>query len=125
MSKINMHDGTLFIGSTSCGLLPIGEIAEGKELILTTDAKAEMGIETILTDEELNFSVSISKQQMERFLQEIMNVTHFVLEILHGIGNKRVAHLAKHAKKRRTQKKNIRRAYRIVSDERSYHHEQA
>lgn len=125
MSKINMHDGTLFIGSPSCGLLPIGEIAEGKELILTTDAIAGMGIETILTDEELNFSVSLSKQQIERFLQVALGITRMVLEILHGSGNRRVAYLARHAKKRRTRKKNIRRAYRLVSDERSCRNEQA
>lgn len=123
MSKINMHGGSIFIGSPSCGLLPIGEIAEGKELILTTDAKAEMGIEAILTDEELNFSVSLSKQQIERFLQEAFRITQIVLEMLHDIGNRRVAYLARHAKKHRTRKKNIRRAYRLVSDERSCGHE--
>lgn len=119
-----MKNGTLYIGLPGEELMPLGEINES-ELICAIEEKDEMAIKSILTrqEQEATFTVYLTKRQMERFLQEIMNVTHFVLELLHGISNKRVGHLAKHAKKRRTRKKNIRRAYRIVSDERSYGHE--
>lgn len=125
MSKINTDSGTIYIGLPGEALQPLGEINES-ELICAIEEKDEMAIKSILTrkEQKATLTINLTKQQIDRFLQEIMNVTHFVLEILHGIGNKRVAYLAKHAKKRRTRKKNIRRAYRIVSDERSYRNEQ-
>lgn len=126
MSKINMDSGTIYIGLPGEELRPLGEINES-ELICAIEEKDAMAIQSILTrqEQEATLTIDLTKQQTERFLKEILNVTHFVFEILHGIGNKMVAYLAKHAKKRRTRKKNIRRAYLIVSDERSYHHEQA
>jgi len=119
-----MDSGTIYIGLPGEELYPLGEINEA-ELISAIEEKDAVAINSILArkEQEATLTINLSKQQIDRFLQEIMNVTHFVLEILHGIGNKRVAYLAKHAKKRRTRKKNIRRAYRIVSDERSYTNE--
>lgn len=118
MAEIKTGSGILYFGPP--GDYPAYEIKES-ELICAIGEKDGIMLNSLQNEEEITFH--LSRQQIEKFLQVAFQITQTVLEMLQDIGNKRVAHLAKHAKKRRTRKKNIRRAYRIVSDERSYGHE--
>ena len=66
---------------------------------------------------EFSFSVEIARKAMEKFLMEIMGIRQYVLDIIHEESHQKVWHLALHAKKRRTRKKNFNRARRILAKE--------
>lgn len=74
-------------------------------------------IQRLRCDEEASFKIQLPDDVIDRILQTVLGITRMVLAIVQGQGNRRVAHLAKHARKARTRKKNIRRAYRILVKE--------
>ena len=118
MAEIKTGRGILCFGPP--GDYPACEIKES-ELICAIGEKDGIMLNSLQNEAEL--TIHLSKQQIEKFLQVAFQITKTVLEMLRDIGNKRVAYLARHGKKHRTRKKNIRRAYRMVSRERGYGHE--
>lgn len=117
MTDIKMGPGTLFFRDENDELLPLGDVTEGAIKKELTEC-IEYGPLSLSTEGKATLTISLSTEKMERLLQVLLNVTNTVLGILRNQGNNpRVCHLAKYAKKHRTRKKNIRRAYRILEKE--------
>lgn len=63
---------------------------------------------------EITCSLKMTAQSIQKLIDAMLGVTKAVLELC---PDKRVVHLAKHARKERTRKKNRRRAYRLLMKE--------
>lgn len=120
MNGITLGPGTLYIGLPGEELIPVGEVKETEmiEAIENKDAMVDQNILRIGNAlSEISIAVEMSRQAMEKFLMEITGVHKYVLDIMREEGHKKVYHLALHAKKRRTRKKNFNRARRILAKE--------
>lgn len=109
--NIQLDPGKLFISTSDEDCELFAEISEAGELTV------EVGDDSLPTDEvikafndlgEITLTATIS---WDKLMDAIYRVTEAVLDMC---SNRRVAHLAKHARKERTRKKNLRRAFRIA-----------
>lgn len=117
MNGITLNPGTLYFGLPGDDPIPVKET----QLIEAKDIKDDVDTENIIRVgkalSEVSISVEISLQAMGKFLMEITGVRQYVLDIIREEGHQKVWHLAQHAKKRRTRKKNFNRARRILAKE--------
>ena len=97
---------------TSCDASDLLEAIENKDAMVDQNI---LRIGNALS--EISIAVEMPRQEMERFLFEIMGTKKHVLDIMREEGHKKVYHLALHAKKCRTRKKNFNRARRILAKE--------
>ncbi len=120
MNGITINPGVMYIGLPGEDLIPVSEI-KAADLTEAVENKDAVEVQNILRVGAALYKVSIAvdmtRQAMEKFLMEIMNVHKHVLDIMREEGHKKVYHLAVHAKKRRTRKKNFNRAKRILTKE--------
>lgn len=117
MNGITLNPGTMYFGLPGDDPIPVKET----QLIEAKDIKDNVEVENIIRVgealSEFSFSVQMARQAVEKFLMEITGVNQYVLDIIREEGHQKVWHLAKHAKKRRTRKKNFNRALRILAKE--------
>lgn len=113
MVGIKHGAGMLYIGLPGDEeLVPLGEVAEGMlfEAVEDRDAYAIKQIITN-TQAEATFTVHLSKTQMDNLMFEVYGFRKMALDQMRESGHGRVAHLATRARKRKTRKKNLHRAY--------------
>jgi hypothetical protein len=115
-SNIQLGPGRLFIEGHD-GPEYLGSVYELDTLDCTFEEepwpKENPVIQRVLS-EVLTFSIKMVGQAAQRALDALLGITEAVLELC---PDKRVVHLAKHARKERTRKKNRRRAYRLMMKE--------
>lgn len=119
VTGMKLGAGTLYIGHPGDdNLVPLGEVAEGGLLEAVEDHDA-YAVDQIITNlqDEATFTVQVSKTQLDNFLIEVLGIKKMVLDMMRESGHGRIAHLATHAKKHKTRKKNLRRAFRITEKE--------
>ena len=109
---MKLNAGMLFYGSPDGELVPIGETTEG---IVFETVEDYSGAEVLqfAKEAETTFTVNLTKQQMDNFFIEVFGIRKMVLDMVGG----RVAHLGRHGRKRKTRKKNVRRAIRMLEKE--------
>ena len=121
---LTFGQGKIYVGSPDGPLHPLGEVEE-IELIDACNEKDAVKVEQILSlhEQEATFTINLTQEQIKNLYDVVFKITKTVLSIVRGEGNARVCHLAKHGRKHRTRKKNVRRAIRIA--ERMTRNEQA
>ena len=115
VTGMKLGAGMLYIGHPGDdNLVPLGEVAEGGLLEAVEDHDA-YAVDQIITNlqSEATFSVKVSKTQLDNFFMEVYGIRKMVLDLVGG----RVAHLGRHGRKRKTRKKNVRRAIRMLERE--------
>lgn len=117
MNGITLNPGVLYFGMPGENPIPVREA----QLIEAKDIKDDVDVENIMhignALSEFSFSVYVERKAMQKFLMEIMGIRKYVLDIMREEGHTKVYHLALHAKKHRTRKKNFNRAIRILKKE--------
>lgn len=112
MNGLKYSAGMLFLGSPDSELVPIGEVTEGV-VFDTVEDYSGAEIHQFATEAEATFTLNLTKQQIDNFLMEVYGIRKMVLDMVGG----RVAHLGRHGRKRKTRKKNVRRAIRMLEKE--------
>lgn len=115
MDGYKLGAGMMYIGLPGDdNLVPLGEVMAGGLIEAVEDHDA-YAIQQMIIDahESAEFTVSVSKRQLDNFLMEVYGIRKMVLDLVGG----RVAHLARHGRKRKTRKKNVRRAIRMLERE--------
>lgn len=107
MVGIRHGEVMLFMQKVDGELEPLGEVKEGIVYEPVEDA-CGVTIHELATEAEATFTVDLTKQQMDNFLMEVFSIKKMVIDMVGG----RVAHLARHGRKRKTRKKNLHRAFR-------------
>lgn len=107
--NIQLGPGKLFIRTSDeeCELL--AEISEAGELTVEVDDDSLPTDEVIKAFNDLGEIILTATMSWDKLMEAIYRVTETVLDMC---PNRRVTHLAKHARKERTRKKNLRRAFR-------------
>ena len=108
-NEINLGSGTLYISNPDGSYFEIGEINDTKMTIDTDNLP--MYIRKITDTWEA--SIEVTASACEAFIQLVNSMWSLLLDCC---PNKRVVHLAKHATKKRTRKKNYNRAIKILED---------
>ena len=101
--------GMLFLSRFDGELEPLGEVTEGVTFETVEDYSGAE-IHQLATEAEATFTVNLAKQQLDNFLMEVYGIRKMVLDMVGG----RIAHLGRHGRKRKTRKKNVRRAIRML-----------
>lgn len=115
MNGYKLGAGTLYIGQPGDdNFAPLGEALEGGFIETVEDHDAFELHELINTTDELTFTVKMSEQQMKDLFIEAYGI---LLDMLRARGHGRIAHLVTYARKRKTRKKNMHRAFRIPEKE--------
>jgi len=109
MVGIRHGDGMLFIQKSDGELEPLGEVAESMVYEPVVDGYGAE-IHQIATEAEATITLNLTKQQIDNFLMEVYGIRKMVLDMVGG----GIAHLGRHSRKRKTRKKNVRRAIRML-----------
>lgn len=117
MNGITLNPGVLYFGQPVEYHTPVREtelieFVENKDVV---EAQNIIRIGNALS--EFSFTVEVTRQAMDKFLMAVTGVSKYVLDIIREEGYENVYHLALHAKKHRTRKKNFNRARRILEKE--------
>ncbi len=112
MVGIRHGEGMLFFQRVDGEYEPLGKVTEGIVFEPVEDYSGAE-IHQIATEAETTFTLNLTKQQLDNFLMEVYGIRKMVLDMVGG----RVAHLGRHGRKRKTRKKNIRRAIRMLEQE--------
>lgn len=113
MNVFKTGAGMLYFGSPDDGnLVPLGKVTEGV-VFETVEDYSGAQIHQLATESEATFTLNLTKQQLDNFLMEVYGIRKMVLDMVGG----RIAHLGRHGRKRKTRKKNIRRAIRMLEQE--------
>ena len=109
MVGIRHGEGMLFFQRVDGEYEPLGKVTEG---IVFEEVEDYSGAKILQLEKEAEatFTVKLTKQQIDNFLMAVFGIRKMVLEMVGG----RVAHLARHGRKRKTRKKNVRRAIRML-----------
>ncbi len=116
MNDINFGAGTLFVGKPDGELHPLGECEE-MELCEAVEDKDIPRINDLLTRSEEVFTITLSSEQVADFISALFDIRGLMGDRLRACGHARIAHLAAHAKKRRTRVKNYFRGCLILAKE--------
>ena len=114
MKNVSFDSGVLCVGSPDGELSPIGEV---KEMDLDEVVNVEDAIPYIRVSSEANISITLTREQVDAFIETLVRVREHALDLVRARGYTRIAHLARHARNHRTRKKNLFRAYRILRKE--------
>ena len=109
---IRHGEGMLFFQRVDGEYEPIGKSTGGIVFDTVEDYSGAV-IHQLATEAEATFTLNLSKQQIDNFLMEVYGIRKMVLDLVGG----RVAHLARHGRKHKTRKKNVRRAIRMLEME--------
>lgn len=110
MVGIRRGDGMLFIQKIDGELEPLGEVAESMVYEPVMDVYGAE-IHQIATEAEATFTLKVSKAQIENLFIEVFGFRRMALDQMRESGHGRIAHLATRARKHKTRKKNLHRAY--------------
>lgn len=116
MSDIIFNPGVLYVGSPDGELHPLGECEE-TELCEAVENKDIPRINDILSSSENTFTLTLTQAQVDAFFETLFKIREVALDLIQEAGYSRIAHLATRAKKHRTRKKNLHRAYQILTRE--------
>lgn len=116
MNNITFGPGTLYMGSPDGEMHPIGEVEETNFYEPVTDA-AGVPIHGTLTSSETTLTITLTQDQVNALFDAIHDMSGKVINLVRENGYPRIAHLISHARKSRTRKKNLFRAYRILEKE--------
>lgn len=121
MNNISFNPGVLYVSSPNGELHPIGECKEIElgEVMDNEDVTDDAGvaIHNVLTSSETTLSFTLTQEQVNAFMETLLNIRELVLDLVQVAGYSRIAYLAQHARKHRTRKKNFHRAYQILTRE--------
>lgn len=111
--------GTLYIGMQDGKQLILGKVGELEYTEMPDENILGLTAPLVVSEQAgIDFEVTMSRQQIERFLDVAMGITRIVYEMIRKYKNgDRVCYLAMHHKKNRVRKKNRRRAYRMAEKE--------
>jgi hypothetical protein len=113
VTGMKLGAGTLYIGHPGDdNLVPLGEVAAGG-LVEAVEVRDAYAIDHIITNlqEKATFTVHVSKTQIDNLMVEVFGFKKMALDQMRESGHGRIAHLATRARKRKTRKKNLHRAY--------------
>ena len=116
MNNITFSPGTLYMGSPDGEMNSIGEVKETNFYDPVTDA-AGVPIHETLTRSETTRTITLTQNQVNALFDAIYDMRGKVINLVREKGYPRIAHLISHARKSRTRKKNLFRAYRILERE--------
>ena len=116
MNNITFSPGTLYMGSPDDEMHPIGEVEETNFYDPVTDADG-VPIHETLTRSEATLTITLTQGMVNALIEQLFEMRELVLDRVREAGYSRIAHLARHARKHRTRKKNLFRAYRILKRE--------
>lgn len=116
MNNITFSPGTLYMDSPDGEMHPIGEVEETNCYEPVTDADG-VPIHETLTISFATHTITITQDQVNALFDAIYDMRGMVINQVREKGYSRVAHLIAHARKHRTRKKNLFRAYRILERE--------
>lgn len=113
MNGLKHGAGMLFFESLDGKHVPVGEVAEG---IVYEPVEDDCGvtIHEIATEAEATFTFDLTKAQIDNFLMEVFSIKKTVLDCVREEFTGRIPHLATYARKRKTRKKNMHRAFRML-----------
>lgn len=119
MNRITHEHGMLCIG------LPGGEeftplgVIDGAALVEAYEDYDGVKIHELITtaQEEATFTVKLTKEQCYNFFNMTFGLEKTVLDCVREDFTGRIPHLATYARKHRTRKKNLHRAFRILERE--------
>jgi len=106
---IRHGEGMLFFQRVDGEYEPLGKVTEGI-VFETVEDYSGSAIHQLATEAEATFTLNLTKQQIDNFLVEALGIKKMVLDLVGG----RVAHLARHGRKRKTRKKNVRKAIKML-----------
>lgn len=120
--RINFGPGALFIRDENDELQPLGEVADCAIGVDLTES-IERGPLSLSTTGEATFTIQLTLEAVVEFFLALLKDRGYIVRPFRGIlrqaGHGRVAHLAIHAKRARTRRKNTRRALKILKKEAS------
>lgn len=116
MNNITFGPGTLYMGSPDSELHTIGDVEELNFYDPVSDATGAKTHE-ILTGTEATLTITLTQDQVNALFDAIYDMRGMVINLVREKGYPRIAHLISHARKSRTRKKNLFRAYRILERE--------
>lgn len=116
MRNITSNPGVIYVGSPDGEQHPIGDVEETNFYEPVTD-DAGVPIHKTLTSSEATFTLTLNQETVNAFIEQLLNVRELVLDLVRDKGHSRIAHLARHARKHRTRKKNLFRAYHILEED--------
>ena len=113
---ITFHEGMFASHTTAGPLFSVGKLVckqlEAQDLLTE---KANQRIAFSPTP-EITFSAAMSHKEADDFLSTILQVNNQFASLVRQKGYGRIAHLALHAKSKRTRKRNRNRAYAILRE---------
>lgn len=113
MNNITFSPSTIYMGTPDSEMHPIGYVKETNFYEHVTDA-AGVPIHEILTSSETTLTITLTQDQVNALFDAIYDMRGKVINLVREKGYPRIAHLILHARKSRTRKKNLFRAYRIL-----------
>ena len=116
MNNITFSPGTLYMGSPDGEMNSIGDVEKLNFYEPVADA-ADVPIYVTLTSSEATLTTSLTQAQVNALYDVIYDIRGMVINLVREKGYPRIAHLILHARKSRTRKKNLFRAYRILDRE--------
>ena len=114
MNGVTFNRGMLCVESPDGELHPIGEVGE---IELDEAVSAKDAIPNLHVSSETTLSIELTQDQVNALFELIVRAREHALDLVRAQGYSRIAHLARHARKHRTRKKNLFRAYRIFREE--------
>lgn len=119
MNKITHEHGVLYIGLPGDDeFVPLGEI-DGAALVEAYEVYDGVKIQELITTakEEATFTLKLTKEQLFNFYDVTFGIKKTVLDCVREDFTGRIPHLATYARKHRTRKKNLHRAFRMLERE--------
>lgn len=116
MNNITFSPGTLYVCSPDGEMNSIGDVEGLNFYEPVSDATCAKSHE-ILTGTEATLTITLTQKKVNAFIEQFFEMRKLILDLVQEKGYSRIAHLARHARKSRTRKKNLFRAYRILNKE--------
>jgi len=117
MNGITFEPGVLYIGLPGDdNFVPLGKI-DAPALINAYNDYDAVKVQRIITDAKAEFSVPLTKQQYYNIFNMTFGLEKTVLDCVREDFTGRIPHLAAYARKHRTRKKNLHRAFRMLERE--------
>lgn len=91
----------------------IGDVEKLNFYEPVSDATCEKTNE-ILTGTEVAFTATLTKKMAKTLIEQLFEMRELILNMVQEKGYSQIAYLARHARKHRTRKKNLFRAYHIL-----------
>ena len=113
MNNITFSPCILYMGSPGGEMRPIGEVKETNFYEPVSDATCEKTNE-ILTGTEATLTITLTKKMAKALIEQLFEMRELILNMVQEKGYSQIAYLARHARKHRTRKKNLFRAYHIL-----------